>query len=85
MNLNWLKNSLTRAVWLSMTLILALVIGLQVEAENNVSQGGEICVVKPVRTSRALRNPLKGFTTRGVRADHTWATLAQGSCSVLRP
>ena len=36
----------------------------------------KIIVVKPVKYDHALRNPLKGFTTRGIY-DHPWATTAQ--------
>ena len=32
--------------------------------------------VVPASYDKALRNPLKGFTTRGIY-DHKWATLAQ--------
>ncbi|HSM47255.1 MAG TPA: hypothetical protein VK872_05515, partial [Draconibacterium sp.] len=32
--------------------------------------------VKPAEYSHALRNPLKGFTTRGIY-NHRWATTAQ--------
>jgi len=34
------------------------------------------CKVNPTPYDRALRNPLKGFTTRGID-DHPWATTAQ--------
>lgn len=34
------------------------------------------CKVIPLPYDHALRNPLKGFTTRGI-ADHPWATTAQ--------
>ncbi len=36
----------------------------------------EVVVVKPQKYDKALRNPLKGFTTRGIY-DHPWATTAQ--------
>ena len=42
---------------------------------NNVVQSTE-CKVIPAPYDRALRNPLKGFTTRGIY-DHPWATTAQ--------
>lgn len=37
---------------------------------------GKVIVVKPAIYNHALRNPLKGFTTRGIY-DHPWATTAQ--------
>ena len=41
------------------------------------SAGGEtLCRVVPQPYERALRNPLKGFTTLNARRDHEWATLA---------
>ena len=52
-------------------------------AENSSSRGpsddvGQTseCRVTPIPYEHALRNPLKGFTTRGI-ADHPWATTAQ--------
>ena len=40
------------------------------------STAAQECMVVPVPFDHALRNPLKGFTTRGI-ADHPWATTAQ--------
>ena len=45
---------------------------------NGLSSGGEkekYTVVKPAKYEKALRNPLKGFTTRGIY-EHPWATTA---------
>lgn len=36
----------------------------------------KVIIVKPTEYNQALRNPLKGFTTRGIY-DHPWATTAQ--------
>ncbi len=36
----------------------------------------KVITVKPTEYANALRNPLKGFTTRGIY-DHPWATTAQ--------
>ncbi|WP_372948985.1 DUF4832 domain-containing protein [Mariniphaga sp.] len=36
----------------------------------------ETVTIKPLKYENALRNPLKGFTTRGIY-DHPWATTAQ--------
>jgi len=38
-------------------------------------QNSQEITVKPLEYKHALRNPLKGFTTRGIY-DHPWATLA---------
>lgn len=48
--------------------------GERAGAEDAADAG--LCVVRPETYAGALRNPLKGLTTRGVRARHPWATLA---------
>ncbi len=40
------------------------------------SKKGNVIVVQPIKYDHALRNPLKGFTTRGIY-DHPMATTAQ--------
>jgi hypothetical protein len=40
------------------------------------SKKEKVITIKPAEYNQALRNPLKGFTTRGIY-DHPWATTAQ--------
>jgi len=60
--------------------ILVLVSGSIIQAgqqSDSLSTGTYLGLVEVVPASydKALRNPLKGFTTRGIH-DHEWATLA---------
>jgi hypothetical protein len=43
---------------------------------SSLVEKGKVVIVKPAEYPNALRNPLKGFTTRGIY-DHPWATTAQ--------
>ena len=43
---------------------------------SSYSEKEQYLTVKPAKYEQALRNPLKGFTTRDI-ADHPWATTAQ--------
>lgn len=55
--------------------VFSLIITCFILLSGNVKKGN-VTVVKPLKYDHALRNPLKGFTTRGIY-DHPWATTAQ--------
>ncbi len=59
---------------MSLNFFTAVILSLSVNSFT--SKTGEYLVVKPEIYERALRNPLKGFTTRRIY-DHPWATTAQ--------
>lgn len=73
---------ITKGICFVMIVGIALSFGYRdIEYQNSKSDSKDVgqitgCRVIPVPYDRALRNPLMGFTTRGI-ADHQWATTAQ--------
>jgi hypothetical protein len=53
----------------------AALFGLGAPSVTAAAPADGICTVQPEPTPRALRNPLKGFTARGIRTDHPWVSL----------
>jgi hypothetical protein len=72
-----MKN-VTKTSIASCTLVIALSFMLKAAgqpAELLPGMHSDLVEVVPAPYAKALRNPLKGFTTRGIH-DHEWATLA---------
>jgi hypothetical protein len=57
---------------IALTVLVVLLQVTLVAAENPF----ELVRLEPLPYDHALRNPLKGLTTRGTHTDHPWATLA---------
>ncbi len=75
-------NLLFKSICLNTIVACMLLLGCKVsknpgtESNENKSGQSSICKVIPLPYERALRNPLMGFTTRGIY-DHPWASTAQ--------
>jgi len=75
-------NFITKGIYLLVILGITLSFGYRVPENFNTKQDSidvdqpSECKVIPIPYDNALRNPLMGFTTRGIY-DHPWATTAQ--------
>jgi hypothetical protein len=61
---------MSRHLFISAILISSLLIG------QPAKRNDAMCEIVPAPYPRALRNPMKGFTTLNARTGHEWATLA---------